>query len=575
MNKETLKNIAIWLEGNYDAETKAEIKRMQKEDQETLEESFYKSLSFGTGGLRGIMGVGTNRMNRYTVGAATQGLANYIKKQFIGKNDLSVAIATDSRNNNRFFADTVADVLSANGIKAYVFDDIRPTPELSYAVRHLGCQAGIVITASHNPPEYNGYKVYWDDGGQLVAPHDTNVIDEVNAIQSIDDVKLNRNNDLVESIGEEIDKIYMEAIESLSLSPEAIKEYGDIGIVYTPIHGTGVKLVPDTLRKLGFKNIINVPEQDIPDGNFPTVKSPNPEETAALSMAIEKAKETGAEIVLATDPDADRIGLAVRNKKGDYDLLNGNQTAALLIYYLLTKWKEKGKLIGKEYIVKTVVTTELLTEMADDFGVEIFDTLTGFKFIADKIRELEGQKQFIGGGEESYGYLVGDFVRDKYAVISAVMISELTLWAKQKGMTLHDVLAEIYEKYNFYSESLVSLVRKGMKGAEEIEELMRGFRNNPPLSIAGSKLIMIKDYQSSEIHNLVSGEKDRIYLPKSNVLQFFLEDGSKISIRPSGTEPKIKFYFSVKNELNSKLDYKKVENVLRKKLDLIVETLVK
>ncbi len=574
MNKETINNINTWLEGNYDEQTKAEIRRMQKEDLETLEESFYKSLSFGTGGLRGIMGVGTNRMNRYTVGTATQGLANYLKKQFAGKDDLSVAIATDSRNNNRFFADTVADVLSANGIKAYVFDDIRPTPELSFAVRHLGCQAGIVITASHNPPEYNGYKVYWDDGGQLVAPHDTNVIDEVNAIQSIDDVKLDRKDHLVENIGEEIDKIYMEAIEGLSLSPEAIKEYGDIGIVYTPIHGTGVKLVPDTLRKLGFKNIINVPEQDIPDGNFPTVKSPNPEETAALSMAIEKAKETNAEIVLATDPDADRVGLAVRNKEGDYDLLNGNQTAALLIYYLLTKWKENGKLSGNEFIVKTVVTTELLTEMANDFEVEIFDTLTGFKFIANKIKELEGKKQFIGGGEESYGYLVGDFVRDKDAVISAVMISELTLWAKQNGNTLHDVLAEIYEKYNFYSERLVSLVRKGMKGAEEIEALMRGFRENPPKIIAGSKLIKIKDYQNSTTLDLLSGEKNPIDLPKSNVLQFFLENGSKISIRPSGTEPKIKFYFSVNHVLNSKKDYKTTKDKLEQQLDLLVEALV-
>ncbi len=574
MNKETINNINTWLEGNYDEQTKAEIRRMQKEDLETLEESFYKSLSFGTGGLRGIMGVGTNRMNRYTVGTATQGLANYLKKQFAGKDNLSVAIATDSRNNNRFFADTVADVLSANGIKAYVFDDIRPTPELSFAVRHLGCQAGIVITASHNPPEYNGYKVYWDDGGQLVAPHDTNVIDEVNAIQSIDDVKLERKDHLVESIGEEIDKIYMEAIEGLSLSPEAIKEYGDIGIVYTPIHGTGVKLVPNTLRKLGFKNIINVPEQDIPDGNFPTVKSPNPEETAALSMAIEKAKETNAEIVLATDPDADRVGLAVRNKEGDYDLLNGNQTAALLIYYLLTKWKENGKLSGNEFIVKTVVTTELLTEMANDFEVEIFDTLTGFKFIADKIKELEGKKQFIGGGEESYGYLVGDFVRDKDAVISAVMISELTLWAKQNGNTLHDVLAEIYEKYNFYSERLVSLVRKGMKGAEEIEALMRGFRENPPKIIAGSKLIKIKDYQNSTTLDLLSGEKNPIDLPKSNVLQFFLENGSKISIRPSGTEPKIKFYFSVNHVLNSKKDYKTTKDKLEQQLDLLVESLV-
>lgn len=570
MDDATKKRIEVWLNGNYDARTKEEIKRMMREDEAALNEAFYKTLEFGTGGLRGIMGVGTNRMNPYTVGTATQGLANYLKKVFPDVPGISVAIAYDSRNNNRLFANTAADVLSANGIRVYVFDDIRPTPELSFAVRHLGCKAGIVITASHNPPEYNGYKVYWEDGGQLVPPHDKNVIAEVNKIRSIDEVRFERNEQLISSIGEEIDKEYMQRITQLSLSPEAIRAHRDLKIVYTPIHGTGVKLVPETLRLMGFENVIHVPEQDVPDGNFPTVKSPNPEESSALAMAIEKAKQTQADMVMATDPDADRIGLAIRLEDGEYELLNGNQTASLLIYYLLTKWKENELIEGKEFIVKTIVTTELLSEIAATFGVKVYDTLTGFKYIAERIRLLEGKEKFIGGGEESYGYLVGDFVRDKDAVISAVMIAEMTAWAKQQGKSLKNLLQEIYLKHHFYKERLVSLVRKGIEGAAEIQQLMKSFREHPPQEINGQALVMIKDFLSGEGKDLANGEVFKLDLPSSNVLQFFLADGSKISIRPSGTEPKIKFYFSVKETLDNMDSYAAVDSLLNQKLDALV-----
>ncbi len=570
MDNATKKRVEVWLNGNYDARTKEEIKRMLREDEASLNEAFYKTLEFGTGGLRGIMGVGTNRMNRYTVGTATQGLANYLKKVFPDDENISVAIAYDSRNNNRLFAGTAADVLSANGIQVFVFEDIRPTPELSFAVRHLGCKAGIVITASHNPPEYNGYKVYWEDGGQLVPPHDKNIIAEVNKIRSIDEVNFARKEHLIKEIGEEIDREYMKRITGLSLSPGAIREHSDLKIVYTPIHGTGVKLVPETLQQLGFRNIIHVPEQDIPDGNFPTVKSPNPEESSALAMAIEKAKQSQADMVMATDPDADRIGLAIRLENGEYELLNGNQTASLLIYYLLTKWKEKKQITGKEFIVKTIVTTELLAEIAATFGVKVYDTLTGFKYIAEQIRLLEGKESFIGGGEESYGYLVGDFVRDKDAVISAVMIAEMTAWAKQNGKSLMKLLQEIYLQHHFYKERLVSLVRKGIEGAAEIEQRMKSFRENPPLEINGQSLIMIKDFLSGKGKDLRTGEEFPLALPSSNVLQFFLADGSKISIRPSGTEPKIKFYFSVKEKLQSIDNYAEINNLLNQKLDALV-----
>ncbi len=567
---EILKRAQVWLNGNYDEETKAEIRNMIENDPEGLTEAFYKDLEFGTGGLRGIMGVGTNRMNKYTVGMATQGLANYLKKMFPNNKTISIAIATDSRNKNTFFANTTANVMSANGIKVYLFDEQRPTPELSFTIRHLGCQAGVVITASHNPPEYNGYKAYWEDGGQLVAPHDKNVIEEVQKIKNIDDVKFERNGDLIEIIGEEVDSIYIEKIKSLSLSPEIIQRQKNMKIVYTPIHGAGVKLVPQSLKAFGFENVINVPEQDIPDGNFPTVKSPNPEEPAALAMALDKAREVDAAIVMATDPDTDRVGIAVKNDKGEFVLLNGNQTATLLINYLLKKWKEKGLVTGNEYIVKTIVTSEILKDIADKNGIKTYDTLTGFKFIAEILRLLEGKQTFIGGGEESYGYLVGDFVRDKDAVISCCMIAETAAWAADQGKTLYDLLPDIYVEFGFYKERLLSIVRKGKAGAEEIQKMMEEYRANPPKQINGSDVVIIKDYLIRKEFDILTGEEKDIDLPKSNVLQFFMKDGSKISIRPSGTEPKIKFYFSVKDQLESKEKFEEVNNLLEKRLDNII-----
>jgi phosphoglucomutase len=573
IDNKIIQRAKVWLEGGYDEKTKETIRDMMENNPKELTEAFYKDLEFGTGGLRGIMGVGTNRMNKYTVGMATQGLANYLKKMFPDKGLIKVAIAHDSRHNNTFFAGTTADVFSANGIKVYLFDGLRPTPELSFAIRHLDCQAGVVITASHNPPEYNGYKAYWEDGGQLVAPHDKNVIKEVNRIIDISEVKFDRNQNLVETIGENIDKIYVNEVKSLSLSPEIIKRQKDFKIVYTPIHGTGVKLVPMCLKAFGFENIINVPEQDVIDGNFPTVKSPNPEEPEALSMAIEKAKKNNANLVMATDPDADRVGIAVKNDKGEFVLLNGNQTASLLIYYLLKQWKESNKLTGKEYIVKTIVTSEILSDIAEKYGVEIFDTLTGFKYIAEIIRKLEGQKTFIGGGEESYGYLVGDFVRDKDAVISCCMIAETAAWAADQGKTLYDLLPEIYAEFGFYKEHLISVVKKGKEGSEEIKKMMDGYRNNPPQTINNSKLTRVKDYQTSREKNLINGEEKPIDLPKSNVLQFFMEDGSKISIRPSGTEPKIKFYFGVKDKLKNSSEFDSVNIKLEEKIGNIIKSL--
>ncbi len=573
IDTEILKRARVWLDGNYDEDTKAEVRNMIENDPEGLTEAFYKDLEFGTGGLRGIMGVGTNRMNKYTVGMATQGLANYLKKMFPDNKTISIAIATDSRNNNTFFANTTANVMSANGIKVFMFDELRPTPELSFAIRHLGCQAGVVITASHNPPEYNGYKAYWEDGGQLVAPHDKNVIEEVQKIKNIDDVKFERNEDLIEIIGEEVDRVYVEKIKGLSLSPEIIERHKDMKIVYTPIHGAGVKLVPGSLKAFGFENIYHVPEQDIPDGNFPTVKSPNPEEPAALAMALDKAREVDAALVMATDPDTDRVGIAVRNDKGDFVLLNGNQTATLLINYLLKKWKEKGKVTGNEYIVKTIVTSEILKDIADKNGIETYDTLTGFKYIAEIIRLLEGKKQFIGGGEESYGYLVGDFVRDKDAVISCCMIAETAAWAADQGKTLYDLLPDIYVEFGFYKERLISIVRKGKAGAEEIQKMMEEYRANPPKQINGSDVVLIKDYLISKEIDKTTGEEKDINLPKSNVLQFFLKDGSKISVRPSGTEPKIKFYFSVKENLESKEKFDEVNTQLDKRIDDIIADL--
>jgi len=567
-----LKKAQSWLDGAYDEETKAAVRKMMENDPQELTEAFYKDLEFGTGGLRGIMGVGSNRMNKYTVGAATQGFANYLKMNFPDIGQIKVAIAYDSRNNSRYFAEVTADVFSANGIKVYLFDDLRPTPELSFAIRHFHCQGGIVITASHNPKEYNGYKAYWDDGGQLISPHDKNVISEVQKITDIAEVKFNRKTDLIEIIGEEVDKIYLEHIKSLSLSPEIIRKQKDLKIVYTPIHGTGAKLVPEALKDFGFENIHVVKEQAVADGNFPTVISPNPEEPAALEMALNLADEVQADMVMATDPDSDRVGIAVR-KDGKMVLLNGNQAATLLIYYLLEKWHEKGKLTGKEYIVKTIVTTELLFDMADKYKVEHFDVLTGFKYIVDIIKKLEGEKQFIGGGEESYGYLVGDFVRDKDAVISCAMLAEVAAWTNDKGIGMFDLLKQIYLEFGFYKEKLISIVRKGKAGAEEIQKMMDDFREKTPVRLNGSKVVLVKDYLTGKEKNLKTGEEKEILLPRSNVLQLFTEDGSKISVRPSGTEPKIKFYFGVRSDLNSVDDFERVSNELEAKIEGIIKDL--
>ncbi len=569
IDKNVLEKANSWLGGNYDDETKAAIRDMMQNDPQELIESFYRDLEFGTGGLRGIMGVGSNRMNKYTVGAATQGMTNYLKENFSDLMEIKVAIAYDSRNNSKYFAQITADVFSANGIKVYLFDDLRPTPELSFAIRHFGCQGGIVITASHNPKEYNGYKAYWDDGGQIIAPHDKNIIDEVLKIKDISSVRFEGNPDLIEIIGEDVDIIYLNNIHSLSLSPEAINRQKDFKIVFTPLHGTGVTLVPKALKKFGFEEVYMVDEQTTPDGNFPTVKSPNPEETAALKLAMDMAKDINADLVMATDPDADRVGIAIR-KDDDIILLNGNQAASLLIYYLITKWKENGKLLGKEFIVKTIVTSELLVKIAEKDNVDHYDVLTGFKYIADIIKKLEGEKKFIGGGEESYGYLVGDFVRDKDAVISCAMIAETAAWAADKGIGLYDLLIDIYKEFGFYKEKLISVVRKGKSGAEEIQAIMKNFRQNPPESLGGSKVIMIKDYQSSLSRDTITGVEEVIDLPKSNVLQFFTEDGGKVSVRPSGTEPKIKFYFGVVAPLDSKEDFVRVDAELEAKIQAFI-----
>ncbi|MBT4466891.1 MAG: phospho-sugar mutase [Lentimicrobiaceae bacterium] len=576
MNFQIEKNIELkakkWLDGNYDESTKETIRNMMEDNPSELTESFYRNLEFGTGGLRGIMGVGTNRMNIYTVGAATQGMANYLKSTFNKRDIIKVAIAYDSRNNSKLFAQTAADVFSANGIKVYLFDDLRPTPELSFAIRHFNCQGGIVITASHNPKEYNGYKAYWDDGGQIISPHDKNIIDEVNKINDISEIKFQGNPDLIEMIGSSVDEIYLKHIHELSLSPEAIVRQKDFKIVFTPIHGTGATLVPKVLKRFGFDNVYMVDEQSSPDGNFPTVKSPNPEESAALELAMNMATNINADLVMATDPDSDRVGIAIR-KDDEMILLNGNQAASLLIYYLITKWKENNKLSGNEYIVKTIVTSELLAKIAEKEDVEHFDVLTGFKYIADIIKKLEGKKIFIGGGEESYGYLVGDFVRDKDAIISCAMIAETAAWAADKGIGLYDLLIDIYKEFGLYKEKLVSVVRKGKTGAEEIQAMMKNFRKNPPKRLGNSDVIEIKDYQSGVSVDTTTGKSEDINLPKSNVLQFFTEDGGKVSVRPSGTEPKIKFYFGVVSPLESKEEFEQVDRRLEEKINTYVKEL--
>ncbi|MBR07842.1 MAG: phosphoglucomutase [Rickettsiales bacterium] len=563
-----------WLTSQkVDQETKDAIQKMiDSSDQSELTECFYKDLEFGTGGLRGIMGYGSNRMNKYTVGMATQGLANYLNINFEGE-DISIAIAHDSRNNSRFFAETTAAVFSANGIKVYLFEDLRPTPELSFAIRHLGCKSGVVLTASHNPKEYNGYKAYWDDGAQLIPPHDKNVITEVGKIQSIDDVKFEADNSLIQSIGKEIDEVYLDMIKSLSLSPEAIAKEKDLKIVFSGIHGTGSTLVPPVLQKFGFENVTQVEEQIKPDGNFPTVVYPNPEEAEALSLALKKAEAIDADLVMATDPDSDRVGIAVKNDKGQFQLMNGNQTGSLLLYYLLRKWEDNGKITGKEYVVKTIVTTDLIEKMAAKYGVKHYNTLTGFKYIAEVIRELEGKEQFIGGGEESYGYLIGDSVRDKDAIASCAMIAEMAAWAKSEGTSLYDLLKNIHKEFGLYQESLKSLTKKGKSGAEEINEMMIKFRQDPPKSLGGSGVSTLIDYKTGEQKDLTNNVSSKINFPSSNVLQFITEDGSKISVRPSGTEPKIKFYFSVNTELDDLEKYDETAEKLKQKTNKIMEEL--
>jgi len=568
-----LAKAGIWLEGNYDEETKARVRYLLENDLNELVDAFYRDLEFGTGGLRGVMGVGTNRMNIYTVGMATQGLANYLRMTFGEDTGLKASIAYDSRNNNTLFADITASVLSANGIRVFLFDRLRPTPELSFAVRYLGCHTGVVITASHNPKEYNGYKVYWNDGGQLVHPHDTNIIREVLKIKSPAEVKFGGRKELITTIGEDIDEAYIKEIKSLSLAPDLISKYHDLKIVYTPLHGTGVRLVPAALQAVGFDHTIHIPEQDVTSGDFPTVRSPNPEEPASLAMALDMARRRDADIVMGTDPDGDRVGVAVKNHRNEFILLNGNQTATILTYYLLTQWKEKGKLTGNEFIVKTIVTSELLREIAVSYGVDIYDVLTGFKYIAELIRKLEGIKKFIGGGEESYGYLTGDFVRDKDAVSACCMIAETAAWAAARHMSLFDLLIEIYMRYGFYREKLISVVKKGRSGTEAINRMMDQYRSDPFKAINEIKVIRIKDFLTGKERDVIKGTESAIQLPESNVIQFFLEDGSKITVRPSGTEPKIKFYFGAKGLLRDKKDFEKVEASLDEKIEGFVRAI--
>lgn len=562
-----------WLSEKYDPETRKKVNELIKGNESELIESFYRDLEFGTGGLRGIMGVGTNRMNIYTVGMATQGLCNYLKKEFSHIPRIKVAVAYDSRNNSRLFAETTAHIFSANGFKVYLFKDLRPTPELSFTIRHFKCQSGVVVTASHNPKEYNGYKVYWDDGGQIIAPHDKLIIKEVQSIVSIDHVNFNANLENIEHIGAEVDEIYTNQITGLSMSPDVIRRQKQMKIVYTPLHGSGVTLVPMVLKKFGFANIISVEKQNTPDGNFPTVASPNPEESSALALAIQTAEANDADIVLATDPDADRVGVVVKNNLGQYVILNGNQAASLLVHYLISKWSESGKIKGQEFIVKTIVTTELLAEIARKYAIPCYDVLTGFKYIADVIKHFEGKKTFICGGEESYGYLAGDFVRDKDAVISCALLSEAAAYAKDQGLTMYEQLLDIYKQYGLYKEKLISVVKKGKSGAEEIQQMMQNFRNNPPKEINGASLTEIMDYINPEHLQKANERNGGIIIPKSDVLQFFTSDGSKISIRPSGTEPKIKFYVGVKNELKNVNDFEAANGLLDEKINGIINDL--
>ena len=576
MNQETLlhkvtEKAQRWLSGNYDEETKKEVEKMlDNEDKSLLIDAFYRELEFGTGGLRGIMGAGSNRVNKYTVGSATQGLSNYLLQEFADLPEIKVVIGHDNRNNSRKYAEITANIFSANGIKVYLFEALRPTPEVSFAIRKLGCQSGVMMTASHNPKEYNGYKAYWNDGAQVLAPHDKNIIAEVNRIKNVDDIKFEGNPDLINIIGKDMDLAFLEEVKKLSLSPDAIERQHDLKIVYTPIHGAGITLVPAALKAVGFTNVINVPEQDVISGDFPTVISPNPEEPAALELAVKRAMETDAEIVMATDPDADRIGTAVRDNNGEFVLINGNQTMIIYLYYLITRWRELGKLTGKEYAVKTIVTSELVSKIARKNNVELFDSYTGFKWIADIIRKNEDNKIYLGGGEESYGFLAGDFVRDKDAISACMLFAEIAAWTKDNGRTIYEMLQDIYVEYGYSKEEGISLVRKGKEGAEEIEAMMKNFRNNPLTKIAGSDVILLKDFATLEAIDFISKENITLNMPTTaNVLQYYTEDGTKLSIRPSGTEPKIKFYIEVVGIADSREALKKAEEAATEKIELI------
>ena len=576
-NQELIKQVTEkarqWLTPAYDAETQAEVKRMiENEDKTDLIDSFYRDLEFGTGGLRGIMGAGSNRMNIYTVGAATQGMANYLNKNFAGLDRISVVVGHDCRNNSRKFAEISAEIFSANGIKVYLFDDLRPTPEVSFAIRHLGCQSGINITASHNPREYNGYKAYWDDGAQVLAPHDTGIIDEVNKV-TVADIKFKGNKDLIEIIGEEVDKVYLEKVHGISIDPEVIKRQKDLSIVYTPLHGAGRTLIPASLKVWGFENVHTVTEQMVKDGNFPTVVSPNPENAEALTLAIKLAKEIDADIVMASDPDADRVGMACKDDKGQWVLINGNQTALLFLYYIIKNRLATGKMQPTDFIVKTIVTTELIKAVADKNKIEMRDCYTGFKWIAREIKLSEGKQQYIGGGEESYGFLAEDFVRDKDAVSACSLLAEICAWAKDQGKTLYEVLMDIYMEYGFSKETTVNVVKPGKTGADEIKAMMENFRSNPPREIGGSQVVLTKDYKTLKATDAEGKQTDLDMPETSNVLQWFTADGTKISVRPSGTEPKIKFYMELKGRMKSAADYLAACEAADKKVVAVRESL--
>jgi phosphoglucomutase len=569
MDEVILKRSAAWLEGNFDDSTKNEIKRLQQGNPNELAEAFYRNLEFGTGGLRGIMGVGTNRMNKYTVGMATQGYANYLKKSYPGA-PVRVAIAHDSRNNSRVFAEIVANVMAANDIKVYLFEALRPTPELSFAIRHLGCQGGVVCTASHNPKEYNGYKAYWNDGGQLVPPHDKNVIKEVDKIESVNDVKWSGGEANITLIGREVDEAYIAMVKSLSVYPEIIQKQHDLKIVFTPIHGTGITLVPEVLKTFGFTNVSIVEEQSEPDGNFPTVIYPNPEESEAMSFGLKKAKQIDADILLGTDPDADRVGIGVKDNDGNWVLLNGNQTAVLAFNYMIEARKEKGIAQSNDMVVKTIVTTDMIDVIAARSNIKCYNVLTGFKWIAELIKEKEASENYVIGGEESYGLMIGSKLRDKDAVAAVAILCEMAAYEKDKGRTLYQKLIDLYVQFGFYKENLISITKKGMNGQKEIAEMMESYRSNPPQTINGSPVVQLLDYELSKGRNLQSGEEWKIQLPKSNVLQFILSDGSKISARPSGTEPKIKFYFSVHTTLNNADEFHTVDQSLNERIQGII-----